>query len=418
MEVLTSKDHNAIMTLDPYKIRNDFPILEQDVHGSPLVYLDNGASSQKPNIVISAISDYYKTKHSNIHRGIHYLSSQATVLYEEVREKVRALINAKHKYEIIFTSGTTESLNTLASSIGKKWISAGDEIVISELEHHSNIVPWQIVCEENNARLKVIPVKESGDLDLEAFESLLNDRTKIVSVAHISNTMGTVIPIDHIIRAAHEKGAKVIIDGAQAVPHQKIDVQQLNCDFYCFSAHKMFGPTGVGILYGKEELLNELPPYQGGGNMISNVTFEKTEYNELPYKFEAGTPNIAGGIGLGAAIDYINELGYENIQAYETDLVNYATQALQEIEGLRLIGTPKKRTGVLSFILEGIHPSDVGTILDQQGIAIRTGHHCTQPLMAKFQISGTVRASFSIYNTKEEVDILVAGIKKAKDMLS
>lgn len=418
MEILTAEDHLSIMTLDPYKIRKDFPILKQVVNGSPLVYLDNGASSQKPEIVISAIEDYYRTKNSNIHRGVHYLSSMATEQYEEVREKARALINAKLDYEVIFTSGTTASLNTLASSIGKKWISAGDEIIISEMEHHSNIVPWQIVCKEKNAKLKVIPVKESGDLDLEAFDHLLNEKTKIVSVTHVSNTMGTIVPIDYIIGRAHKKGAKVIIDGAQAVPHQKVDVQKIDCDFYCFSAHKMFGPTGVGVLYGKEKLLNELPPYQGGGNMISNVSFEKTEYNELPHKFEAGTPNIAGEIGLGAAIDYINGLGYENIQGYETNLVNHAVNALRTIEGLRLIGTPEERAGVISFIIEGLHPYDIGTILDQQGIAVRTGHHCTQPLMDKFKIKGTVRVSFSFYNTIEEVELLVKGIEKAKKMLS
>ena len=418
MEVFAAENKNSLMTLDPFIIRTDFPILNQVVHGSPLVYLDNGASSQKPEIVISAIEDYYRSKHSNIHRGVHYLSSKATEQFEEVREKAKILINAKSDHEIIFTSGTTASLNTLASSIGKKWISAGDEIIISEMEHHSNIVPWQIVCEENNAKLKVIPVLESGDLDLEAFDHLLNEKTKIVSVTHVSNTMGTVVPIDYIIGKAHKTGAKVIIDGAQAVPHQKVDVQKIDCDFYCFSSHKMFGPTGVGVLYGKEELLDELPPFMGGGNMISNVSFEKTEYNELPHKFEAGTPNIAGGIGFGAAIDYINALGYENIHRYETELVNYTVTALQTIDGLRFIGTPEERAGVISFVMDGLHPYDIGTILDQQGIAVRTGHHCTQPLMDKFKIQGTVRASFSFYNTKEEVDLLVNGIEKAKEMLS
>jgi len=337
VETLEEEHTIAVMALDPNKIRADFPILDQEVNGYPLVYLDNGASSQKPQVVIDTISKYYEHEHSNIHRGVHTLSGKATEKYELVRGKVRKLINAAHDHEIIFTRGTTESINLLASSLGMSAISEGDEIIVSELEHHSNIVPWQLLCERSGAKLKVIPVDDNGNVELGAYDELLNDKTRIVSVAHVSNTLGTVLPLKEIIKKAHNQGALVVIDGAQAVPHMSVDVQDLNCDFYCFSSHKMFGPTGVGILYGKEDLLNELPPYHGGGNMISRVTFEKTEYNELPHKFEAGTPNIAGGMGLGAAIDYIEALGYENIEAYESDLLSYALQKLKGIEGLRLI---------------------------------------------------------------------------------
>jgi cysteine desulfurase/selenocysteine lyase len=382
------------MALDPNKIRADFPILDQEVNGYPLVYLDNGASSQKPKAVIDTISEYYEHEHSNIHRGIHTLSGKATEKYELVRGKVRNLINAAHEHEIIFTRGTTESINLLASSLGRSAISEGDEIIVSELEHHSNIVPWQLLCENSGAKLKVIPVDDNGNLELGAYDELLNDKTRIVSVAHVSNTLGTVLPLKEIIEKAHDQGALVVIDGAQAVPHMSVDVQDLNCDFYCFSSHKMFGPTGVGVLYGKEDLLNE-----------------------VPHKFEAGTPNIAGGMGLGAAIDYIEALGYENIEAYESDLLSYALEKLKGIEGLRLIGEPEEQACVISFLLGEHHPSDVGAILDRQGIAVRTGHHCTQPLMDRYGIAGTVRASFSFYNTKEEVEILVAGIEKARSML-
>ena len=417
VETLEEENTIAVMALDPNKIRADFPILDQEVNGYPLVYLDNGASSQKPKAVIDTISKYYEHEHSNIHRGVHTLSGKATEKYELVRGKVRKLINAAHEHEIIFTRGTTESINLLASSLGRSAISEGDEIIVSELEHHSNIVPWQLLCEKSGAKLKVIPVDDNGNLELGAYDELLNDKTRIVSVAHVSNTLGTVLPLKEIVEKAHDQGALVVIDGAQAVPHMSVDVQDLNCDFYCFSSHKMFGPTGVGVLYGKEDLLNELPPYHGGGNMISRVTFEKTEYNELPHKFEAGTPNIAGGMGLGAAIDYIEALGYENIEAYESDLLSYALEKLKGIEGLRLIGEPEEQACVISFLLGEHHPSDVGAILDRQGIAVRTGHHCTQPLMDRYGIAGTVRASFSFYNTKEEVDILVAGIEKARSML-
>ena len=405
------------MILDPNKIRADFPILNQEVNGYPLVYLDNGASSQKPKAVIDAVCEYYTHDHSNIHRGVHTLSGKATEQYELVREKVKNLVNAAHAHEIIFTRGTTESINLLASSLGRSVISQGDEIIVSELEHHSNIVPWQLLCENTGAKLKVIPVDDNGNLEMGAYDELLNDKTRIVSVAHVSNTLGTVLPLKEIIEKAHNQGALVAIDGAQAVPHMSVDVQDLNCDFYCFSSHKMFGPTGVGVLYGKEDLLNKLPPYHGGGNMISSVTFEKTEYNDLPHKFEAGTPNIAGGIGLGAAIDYIEGVGYENIEIYERTLLAYAIQELKKVKGLRLIGEPKDQAGVISFLLGVHHPLDVGTILDQLGIAVRTGHHCTQPLMDRFGITGTVRASFSFYNIKEEVDKLVAGILKAGSLL-
>ncbi|MBL4576948.1 MAG: cysteine desulfurase [Flavobacteriales bacterium] len=405
------------MPLEPHKIRLDFPILDQEVNGYPLVYLDNGASSQKPKAVIDAVSKYYEREHSNIHRGVHALSGKATEKYEEVREKVKNLINAEHNHEIIFTRGTTESINLLANCMGRSIISAGDEIIVTELEHHSNIVPWQFVCEEKGAILKVIPVDDMGNIDLQAYSALISDKTKVVAVAHVSNTLGTVLPLKEIIGRAHDYGALVVIDGAQAVPHMAVDVQALNADFYCFSSHKMFGPTGVGVLYGKEDLLNELPPYHGGGNMISRVSFEKTEYNDLPHKFEAGTPNIAGGIGLGAAVDYINALGYDNIQAYEQELFNYALKQLRSIDGLRFIGEPDEQASVISFLLKNHHPFDVGSILDKLGIAVRTGHHCTQPLMDRFGIAGTVRASFSFYNTKEEVDKLVDGIEKAGSML-
>ena len=405
------------MILDPNNIRADFPILERKVNGHPLVYLDNGASSQKPKAVIDAISEYYTNDHSNIHRGVHTLSGNATEQYELVREKVRNLVNAAHAHEIIFTRGTTESINLLAYSIGKGLIEEDDEIIVTELEHHSNIVPWQLLCEERGAKLKVVPVDDNGNPDLGSYNTLLTNKTKVVSVAHVSNTLGTVLPLKEIINSAHEKGALVVIDGAQAVPHMRVDLQDLDCDFYCFSSHKMFGPTGMGVLYGKQHLLDELPPYHGGGNMISSVTFEKTEYNDLPHKFEAGTPNISGGIGLGAAIDYIEGVGYENIEVYEHNLLTYAIQELKKIKGLRLIGEPKEQAGVISFLLGAHHPLDVGTILDQLGIAVRTGHHCTQPLMDRFGITGTVRASFSFYNTKEEVDKLVAGILKAESLL-
>ncbi len=416
--LVIKEDRTATMEFDIEIIRKDFPILSQKVNGQPLVYLDNAASSQKPLAVIDAISDYYKTTHSNVHRGVHYLSQRATTAYEDTREKVRALINAKLDHEIIFTRGTTESINLLASSLGKHQIQKGDEIVISEMEHHSNIVPWQLLCEETGAILKVIPVNDQGEITEESYHNVINEKTKIVAICHVSNTLGTINSIASIIEYAHQFGALTVIDGAQALPHMTVDVQQLNCDFYCFSGHKMFGPTGIGILYGKEALLDALPPYHGGGNMIENVTFEKTTYNKLPHKFEAGTPNIAGGIGLGAAIDYIMKIGYEEIGKYEDELAKYGHEQLSAIKNLRFIGDATEKSAVFSFVIEGIHPSDLGTILDQQGIAVRTGHHCTQPLMDKFGISGTVRASFAFYNTIDEVDRLVNGINKAVAMLS
>ena len=405
------------MSIDVSKIRADFPILRQTANGHPLVYLDNAASSQKPERVIAAIDNYYRTMHSNIHRGVHRLSTIATEAYEQAREKVRALIHAKYPEEVIFTRGTTESINLLASTMGKQWVKKGDEVIISELEHHSNIVPWQLMCEERGAVLKVIPVNEQGDVDMEAFDKLLNSKTKVVSISHVSNTLGTVLPIETIIKKAHVQNALVVIDGAQAISHIKTDVQLLDCDFYCFSGHKMYGPTGVGILYGKKEYLNQLPPYHGGGNMINKVTFEKTTYNDLPHKFEAGTPNIAGGIVLGEAVDYLLSTGYDNICEYEDELMDYAISKLKQVKTLKFIGTPIKRAAVISFLLGDIHALDTGTILDQMGIAVRTGHHCTQPLMAKYGITGTVRASFAFYNTKEEIDKLAIGLEKVKEIL-
>ena len=404
--------------LDIQKIRADFPILSQKVRGKQLVYLDNAATTQKPQEVIDAISKYYSEQNSNIHRGVHYLSQQATVAYEDARKKIQLFINAPKPEQIIFTKGTTDAINLVANSFGKAFVKQGDEIIISALEHHSNIVPWQMLCEERGALLKVIPINQQGELLLEEFEKLLSPKTKLVAVNHISNTLGTINPIKEIIKLSHANGSKVLIDGAQAVAHTKVDVQELDCDFYVFSGHKLFGPTGVGVLYGKEELLNAMPPYQGGGDMIKTVTFEKTTYNDLPHKFEAGTPNIVGGIGLGAAVDYVNKIGLKNIAAQENDLLQYATAQLKTINGIRFVGEAKHKTSVISFLIDNLHPLDVGTILDQLGIAVRTGHHCTQPLMDFYQIPGTVRASFSFYNTKEEVDSLIEGLKKAITMLT
>ena len=404
--------------LDVEKVRKDFPILSRKVNGKPLVYFDNAASSQKPQSVIDATNKYYSFENANIHRGVHTLSQEATSAYETVREKVRAFINANKSHEIIFNKGTTDGINLVASSFGKNNIGEGDEVLISAMEHHSNIVPWQMICEEKRATLKVIPINNDGELMMDEFRKLLSKKTKIVAVTHISNSLGTVNPVKEIIAAAHEKGIPVLIDGAQAIHHTKVDVQDLDCDFYAFSAHKMYGPTGVGILYGKEELLNAMPPYQGGGDMIKTVTFEKTTYNELPHKFEAGTPNIAGGIAFGEAIDYINSLGVENIAAYENELTIYAQEQLNTVPGIQFIGKAKERASVISFLLNNIHPYDAGVILDKMGIAVRTGHHCTQPLMDRFKIPGTVRASFSFYNTKQEVDVLVTGLHKVIQMFS
>ncbi|CAM1351938.1 aminotransferase class V-fold PLP-dependent enzyme [Tenacibaculum crassostreae] len=398
------------------KIRADFPILNREIHGKKLVYLDNGATSQTPQVVIDTIVDYYSNYNANIHRGVHTLSQEATDKYEEARIKIQQHFNAKHSYEIILTSGTTHGINIVASGFSAI-LNEGDEVIVSALEHHSNIVPWQMLCEKTGAVLKVIPMDEDGSLRMDIYHELLNPKTKLVFCNHVSNALGTINPVKEIIHAAHKFGAYVLIDGAQAVPHIKPDVQALDADFYVASAHKMCGPTGVGMLYGKEELLQLLPPYQGGGEMIETVTFEKTTYAGLPHKFEAGTPNICGGIAFGAAVDYMNSVGFENIEKQENELLSYATQELEKIEGLKIYGTTNK-TSVISFNLEGIHPYDVGAILDKLGVAVRTGHHCAQPIMEFYCIPGTVRASFSFYNTKEEVDVLINAVKKAKMMLS
>jgi cysteine desulfurase/selenocysteine lyase len=405
------------MSLDIASIRAQFPILDQEINGKPLVYLDNGASSQKPQRVIDAISHYYENDHSNVHRGAHTLSQRATNAFEAVRKQVQQFINAEHEHEIIYTRGTTEAINLVASSFGKVFIEEGDEVLISTMEHHSNIVPWQMMCDEWGAVLKVIPITESGEIIMDEFDILLSGRTAMVAINHVSNALGTINPLREIIDKAHKVGAAVLIDGAQSVPHMKVDVQDLDADFYCFSAHKMYGPTGIGILYGKEQWLNDMPPYHGGGEMIDKVSFEKTTYNSLPFKFEAGTPNIADTIALGEAIRFMDEVGVENIGAWEHELVEYATEKLLEIEGLRIIGTAKNKASVISFLVGNIHPFDMGTILDQLGIAVRTGHHCTMPLMEWYGIPGTVRASFAVYNTKEEVDVLVAGVNRAAMML-
>ncbi|GAA4233552.1 cysteine desulfurase [Postechiella marina] len=402
---------------DVLKIRKDFPILSRKVNGKPLVYFDNAATSQTPQQVIDAIVNYYANYNANIHRGVHTLSQEATDLYEQSRLKIQAHFNAKFSHEIILTSGTTHSINLVANGFSAL-LKKGDEIIVSALEHHSNIVPWQMLCERTGAILKVIPMNEAGELVMETYTNLLSNKTKLVFTNHISNALGTINPIEYIIEKAHEVGAAVLIDGAQSCPHIKPDVQDLDVDFYVASAHKMCGPTGVGMLYGKEEWLKKLPPYQGGGEMIAEVSFEKTTYADLPHKFEAGTPNICGGIVFGTAIDYMNTVGFKNIAAYENELLDYATNQLKQIEGLKIYGTAKNKTSVISFNLDNIHPYDVGTILDKLGIAVRTGHHCAQPIMDFYCIPGTVRASFAFYNTKEEIDALVAGVKKAKMMLS
>ncbi|WP_281636877.1 aminotransferase class V-fold PLP-dependent enzyme [Flavobacterium marginilacus] len=403
--------------LDIQKIRADFPILSQKVNGKPLVYFDNGATSQKPQVVIDAIAKYYQEINANIHRGVHTLSQLATDAYEVSRGKVKNHINAKYTHEVLFTSGTTFGINLVANGFASI-LKPGDEVIVSSLEHHSNIVPWQMLCEKTGATLKVIPMDENGELIMAEYDKLLSPKTKIVTVNHISNALGIINPIKYMIDKAHEVGSAVLIDGAQAVPHLKPDVQALDCDFYAFSGHKMCGPTGTGILYGKEGWLNKLPPYQGGGEMIKEVTFEKTTYADLPHKFEAGTPHIAGGIVLGTAIDYMNEIGFENIQKQELELLEYATKRLSEIDGIRIYGTSENKTSVISFNIDGIHPYDIGTIIDKLGIAVRTGHHCAQPIMNFFCIPGTIRASFSFYNTKEEIDALVEAVKKAQMMLS
>jgi cysteine desulfurase / selenocysteine lyase len=402
--------------LDIQKIRNDFPIFYQKVNGKPLVYFDNAATSQKPTQVIEAEANYYKEINANIHRGVHTLSQLATDAYEASRLKIQQHINAKFSHEVLFISGTTHGINLVANGFAS-FLKLDDEVMVSALEHHSNIVPWQMLCEKTGAKLVVIPMNENGELIQSEYERLLSDKTKIVTVNHISNALGTINPIKWMIEKAHKVGAAVLIDGAQATPHLKPDVQDLDCDFYVFSGHKICGPTGTGILYGKEDWLNKLPPYQGGGEMIATVSFEKTTYAELPHKFEAGTPNIAGGIVLGTAIDYLNEIGFDNIAAYENELLEYGTNRLLEIEGLKIYGTSNQKTSVISFNIDGIHPYDVGTIIDKLGIAVRTGHHCAQPIMDFYKIPGTLRASFAFYNTKEEIDALVEAVKKAQMML-
>ena len=407
-----------VPSFDVQRIRRDFPILSQKIHGMPLVYLDNAATTQKPISVIEAERDLYERFYANIHRGVHWLSVESTEAYERVRETVRGLLHAAEAREIVFTRGTTEAINLVAATYGRTHVGAGDEVLITALEHHSNIVPWQILCEEKGAKLKVAPIDLRGELLLEELERLVSDRTKIIAVSHVSNALGTVNPIGEIVRLAHAKGIPVLVDGAQAAPHLEVDVQALDCDFYAISGHKIYGPTGVGVLYGKARLLDAMPPYQGGGDMISSVTFEKTIYNVLPYKFEAGTPNIAGGIGLKAAIDYVHGIGLSEIRRYEEGLLALATAKVGAIPGVRLIGTAREKAAVLSFTVEGVHPHDVGTVLDRQGVAVRTGHHCAQPVMDFFKVPATARASFAFYNTPEEVDALVAGLHEVKRMFA
>ena len=403
--------------IDVETIRKDFPILGVNVNGRPLVYFDNAATTQKPWKVIKAIEYYYTNLNSNVHRGVHSLSQQATDAFEASRKKIASFINAAHDYEVIFTRGTTDAINLVSHCYGKQFVQAGDTIIISAMEHHSNIVPWQMLCEEKNATLKVIPINGKGELLMEEFKEMLDATVKLVAVNYVSNSLGTINPVREIIEMAHQQNIPVLLDAAQAVQHMAIDVQELDVDFLAFSGHKLYGPTGIGVLYGKEKWLNQMPPYQGGGEMIKTVSFEKTTYNDLPFKFEAGTPNIEAAICLSAAVDYINEIGLENIQQYEHELLLYATEKLKDIEGIRFIGTAENKASVVGFIIENVHPYDVGVILDQLGIAVRTGHHCTQPLMDFYGVPGTVRASFSFYNTKEEIDVLVQGLKRAVKML-
>lgn len=404
--------------MDFLKIREDFPMLKSTMHGHPLIYFDSAATAQKPQAVIDTITHFYTQHYGTVHRAIYELSAYATKAYEDSRKKVRALLNAAKDKEIIFTRGATESINMVAYSFGKQFVSKGDEIVISAMEHHSNIVPWQLMCEDRGAVLKIIPINKHAELDLDAYASLLNEKTKLVAVAHVANSTGTHNPVKQIIQMAHRTGAKVLIDGAQSVPHMPVDVQALDADFYVFSGHKMYGPTGVGVLYGKEELLNAMPPYQGGGDMIETVTLSMTTYNELPLKFEAGTPMIAEVLGLGAAIDYVTSIGIEKIQAWETELFRYATEQFEELDGIRIIGTAKEKGAIISFAVEDVHPLDIGTLLDLRGIAIRTGHHCAQPTMNAFNVSATCRASFAFYNTKQEIDTFINCLKEVTRFLS
>jgi cysteine desulfurase/selenocysteine lyase len=408
----------ATHEFDVDRVRHDFPILSRPINGKKLVYLDNAATSQKPEAVIGAITRYYEQQNANIHRGVHYLSAQATDAHEAARQAVQRFLNATDVREIIFVRGATEAINLVAHTYGRTHVGEGDEVLITAMEHHSNIVPWQILCEEKRAHLKVVPINDHGEVRLDEFAKLLGPRTKIVAATHVSNALGTVNPIRHMIELAHAVNVPVLVDGAQAVPHLSVDVRALDCDFYAFSGHKVYGPTGIGVLYGKAALLEAMPPYQTGGEMISSVTFEKTTYNKLPFKFEAGTPDIAGAIGLHAALEYLNNLGMNNVAAHEHDLLDYATEAVAAIPGVRLIGTALERAGVLSFVLEGVHPHDIGTILDQEGIAVRTGHHCAQPVMDRFGIPATARASFALYNTRDDVDTLVQGIRKVREVFA
>ena len=413
---------SAVNPLDPLNVRgisslrNDFPVLHQNINGKPLVYLDSAASAQRPQMVIDAMVTQEEHNHANVHRGVHQLSQRSTEAYEGSREKIRAFINAQSHEEIVFTRGTTESINLVASSLGKSILTSADEVLVTWMEHHSNIVPWQLVCEQTGAKLQAIPMNSNGELDLDEYTKLLSDRTKIVAIGHVSNALGTINPIEHIISTAHNIGALVLIDGAQSIPHIKIDVQAMDCDFYAFSGHKMYGPSGIGVLYGKKTLLNNMPPYQGGGEMILTVSFEKTTYNGLPYKFEAGTPNITGAVGLGATVDYLNSIDFDALAQYEADLLDYATEKFLKLPGARIIGTANKKTSVLSFMLGDIHAHDLGTILDQDGIAIRTGHHCAMPVMEYFGIPATGRASFALYNNHEDIDRFILGLKKALEL--
>jgi cysteine desulfurase / selenocysteine lyase len=404
--------------LDPDKIKSDFPILHQQIHGKPLVYLDNAASTQKPAYVIQRLQTYYETENANVHRGVHLLSQRATDAYENSRETVRAFINAPHSKEVIFVRGATEGINLVAHSFARKYLKEGDEILISAMEHHSNIVPWQMACEQSRAKLQVIPMNERGELDMNRFVDRLNDKTRLVAVGHVSNALGTVNPIKEIITEAHKKNIPVLVDGAQSIPHMPVDVQALDCDYYVFSGHKMYAPTGIGVLYGKTELLDNLPPYQGGGDMIRTVSFEKTTYNTLPYKFEAGTPNIAGAVGLAAAVDYLTSLGMDQVARHEQTLLQYANAAFSQLEGFRIYGNAAAKAAVISFLYNDVHPHDIGTILDQEGIAIRTGHHCAQPVMDFFAVPATARASFGIYNSTHDVDRLIEGLNKINEVFA
>jgi cysteine desulfurase/selenocysteine lyase len=403
---------------DVQRARRDFPILGQKVHGKPLVYLDNAATTQKPQQVLDAIVRYYSEDNANVHRGVHQLSERATEAYERARAIAQRFLNAARPEEIIFVRGTTEAINLIAQTYGRRNLLAGDDVIITAMEHHSNIVPWQMLCEEKGARLRVVPINDRGELILEEYEKLLGPKTKLVALGHVSNALGTINPVRRIVELAHRQGIPVLVDGAQAAPRMKVDVRELDADFYAFSGHKIYGPTGIGVLYGKANLLDAMPPYQGGGDMISSVTFEKTLYNKLPHKFEAGTPHMEGAIGLGAALEYVNRLGIENIQAHEQEVLAYATEQVSAVPGVRLIGTAREKTGVLSFVLEPIHPHDIGTILDQEGIAIRTGHHCAQPVMQRFGVPATARASFGLYNTREEVDALVSGLNRVREVFA